>query len=415
MEVKIRRVEGHIIYDSRGRPTLEVSIISEDGFRGRYASPSGASVGAYEVPPLPKNGVLEARRIVVEDANKHFHGFTYSSQVEFDSELRRFDGGVRYENIGSVVSLGLSFAAADLASKKFNIPMFKWIADTDKPVFPTPICNVIGGGKHALNRSIDIQEILVFPLNARRYRDAYAASLEVHKAVAKLLADRDVFFTGGRNDEGAWVTTLTDDEALNLVWDAVDRVRSEVGIKFGVGVDMAASSIWDSESKVYVYRRAGISRDREEQIEFVIELARKYNLSYVEDPLHEDDFPGFSYIRKRIGDKVLIVGDDLYVTNVSRIKLGVNERSGNAVIIKPNQIGDVSSAMEAAKVASSNKFKVVVSHRSGETHYPHISHLAIAVKADLFKVSPVYGERVIKHNELLLIEDLYGGSVKTIW
>ncbi len=410
MEVRVRRVEGHIIYDSRGRPTLEVRITTEDGYVGRYASPAGASVGKYEAPPLPKGGILEAKKLVDEEANKYFHNFSYSTQEEFDDKLRKFDGGIQYQRIGSIVSIGLSFAAAEAAANKLGIPLYKWLNNEPEGYFPVPICNIIGGGKHALNRSIDIQEILVFPRNARNYRDAYTSVVEVHKKVSSLLRDRDVFFTGGRNDEGAWVTTLADDEALNIVWDAVDRVRSETGVKFGVGIDLAASSLWDAQSKVYVYKRSGFSRDREEQIEYVIELIKKYDLGYVEDPLHEDDFPGFSYILKRVGNKVLIVGDDLYVTNLSRLNLGIRERAGNGIIIKPNQVGDVSSAYKTSIEASRNGFKVVVSHRSGETHYPHLSHLAYAVSADLFKVSPVYGERVIKHNELLLIEDLYGGK-----
>ncbi len=410
MEVKIRKVEGHIIYDSRGNPTLEVRVTTEDGYIGRYASPAGASVGKYEAPPLPKGGIIEAKKIVDDEANRFFHNFTYSSQDEFDNALRRFDGGIQYQRIGSIVSIGLSFAAADAASKKYSVPLYKWLNPNPDGYLPTPLCNVIGGGKHALNRSIDIQEILIYPKNARSYRDAYTSIVEVYKRVSMLLRDRDAFFTGGRNDEGAWVTTLTDDEALTTVWDAVDRVRSEIGVKFGVGIDLAASSIWDPRNKVYVYKRSGFSRDREEQIEYVIELIRKYDLTYVEDPLHEDDFPGFSYILKRVGDKVLIVGDDLYVTNLSRLNLGLRERSGNGIIIKPNQVGDVSSAMKTALEASKNGFRVVVSHRSGETHYPHLAHLAYAVSSDLFKVSPVYGERVIKHNELLLIEDLYGGK-----
>ncbi|HIE36713.1 TPA: hypothetical protein EYP83_00970 [Candidatus Geothermarchaeota archaeon] len=415
MEVKVRRVEGYIVFDSRGSPTIEVSITSERGFRGRFASPSGKSVGKYEAPPLPKDGILGAKKIV-DEANKYFHNFSFSTQAEFDDAIKRFDGGPRYERIGTIVSLGLSFAAADLASNEGGIPMYKWIGGDIKPIFPIPICNVLGGGKHALNRSIDIQEILVFPLNARSYRDAYTSTLEVYRKVSELLSDRDMFFTGGRNDEGAWVTTLTDEEAFDIVWDSVDRVRSEVGVKFGVGIDMASSSLWDVESKVYVYRRSGVNRDREEQIEYVIDLVKKHNIQYVEDPLHEDDFPGFSYIRKRLGNKVLVVGDDLYVTNISRIKLGISERAGNAVIIKPNQVGDVSTTFQASKSASEGGFKVVVSHRSGETHYPHLAHLALAVEADMFKVSPVYGERVIKHNELLLIEDLYGSrGVKRIW
>ncbi len=410
MEIEIARVDAVVTYDSRGRPTLDVMIISSKGSVGRYASPSGASVGAYEAPPLPEGGILAARKLVVEEVNRILRGFRYSSQEEFDSMLRRIDGTGRYERLGSIVSLGLSFAAADLASKELGIPMYRWLGGPEKPVFPRPLCNVLGGGKHALNRSIDIQEILVTPLNPPSYRDAYVSAVELHREVAKVLSEKDHFFNGGRNDEGAWVTTLSDEEAFEAVWEAVDRVRSDLGVKFAVGVDMAASSMWDPNDKLYIYRRNGLYMDREEQIEYVIELVRKYRLSYVEDPLHEDDFPGFSLLAKRLGRNVLVVGDDLYVTNLSRIKLGISEKAGNGVIIKPNQVGDITHSMESAREASKAGFAVVVSHRSGETPYPHLAHLALAVGADLFKVSPVYGERVVKHNELVRMEDLYGSE-----
>ncbi len=410
METEVSRVDAIVTYDSRGRPTLDVMLVSIDGYTGRYASPSGASVGSYEAPPFPRGGVIEAKKIVREEVNRILSGFRYSSQEEFDSMLRRIDGTGKYERIGSVASLGLSFAAADLASKKNDIPMYRWLGGVEKPKFPLPLCNVLGGGKHALNRSIDIQEILAIPLNPESYRDAYQACVALHREVGKVLGEKDHFFNGGRNDEGAWVTTISDEEAFEAVWEAIDRVRSEIGIRFGLGVDMAASSLWDPKNKLYIYRRSGLYLDREEQIEYVVELAKKYRIMYIEDPLHEDDFPGFSTLVKRLGKRTLVVGDDLYVTNLSRIKLGISEKAGNGVIIKPNQVGEVTQAIETAKEASKNGFGVIVSHRSGETPYPHIAHLALAVEADLFKVSPIYGERVVKHNELLRMEDLYGTS-----
>ncbi len=410
MEIEVSRTDAVVTYDSRGRPTLDIMLVSRDGKVGRYASPSGASVGRYEAPPFPSGGVLEARKFVRGEVNRILSGFRYSSQDEFDSMIRRIDGTGRYEKLGSVASLGLSFSAADLASKELDIPIYRWLGGREKPLYPLPLCNVLGGGKHALNRSIDIQEILAIPLNPESYRDAYQACIELHRMVGRVLAERDHFFNGGRNDEGAWVTTLTDEEAFEAVLEAMDRVRSEIGIKFGLGADLAASSLWDPENKLYVYSRSGLYLDREEQIEYVVELARKYRLMYIEDPLHEDDFPGFSNLVKRMGGKPLIVGDDLYVTNLSRLKLGLSEKAGNGVIIKPNQVGDVSQALSTAREASSNGFGVIVSHRSGETPYPHLAHLALAVEADLMKVSPIYGERVIKHNELLRMEDLYGTS-----
>jgi len=411
--VKIRRLESSIIYDSRGRPTIEVRIYTEGGGVGKYASPSGASVGTLEASPYPKGGVQEALRIFKERVIPKLTGFMYSTQKEFDEKLFELDGSGNYSNLGSVLSLGLSFAAAEAAASELNIPMYYWLNKDTILNFPIPLGNIVGGGKHAMGRSIDIQEVLAYPLNASSYRDAITALFTLHKKVGEILIEKDNFFTAGRNDEGAWVTSLPDEDVFPIMWEAIDLVRRDTGIKFGLGIDMAASTMWDNESKLYIYRKNNVYRDREEQIEYVIELVKRHNLTYIEDPLHENDFPGFSIITKRVGKNVLVAGDDLYVTNTSRIMLGLGEKAGNAVIIKPNQVGDVSKAIEAASTAKSGGFKIVVSHRSGETTYPHISHLALASSSDLFKVGVMYGERLVKHNELILIEDRVGKTKMT--
>lgn len=408
MEVKIRKVKGTILYDSRGRPTIEVRIITERGSMGKYASPSGASIGSLEVVPLPRGGMHEAIKILEDELSKKLAGFTYSNQEEFDEYIQSLDGTGKYERIGGIISLGLSFAAAEAASKDLNIPLYRWFSRENKIKMPIPLGNIVGGGKHAMGRSIDIQEVLAFPLNATSYREAVVSLFALHRKVGEILSDKDSFFTAGRNDEGAWVTSLPDDDVFPIIWEAIDIVRKDTGVKFGLGVDIAASSIWDNQSKLYVYRKNNVYRDREEQIEYVIELVKKYNLTYVEDPLHENDFPGFSVITRRVGRSVLIVGDDLYVTNASRIILGIGEKAGNSVIIKPNQVGDISKAIKAVNTAKKGGFKVIVSHRSGETTYPHLSHFAVATNSDLYKVGVMYGERIIKHNEMILIEDDLG-------
>lgn len=408
MVVKIKKVDGSIVYDSRGKPTIEVRIYTEKGSVGSYASPSGASVGQLEASPLPEGGIQEALKLLKNDLSQKLVGFAYDSQKEFDEKIQALDGTGNYSRIGSVLSLGLSFSAADAAAKDLDVPIYYWLNKDAVIKMPIPLGNIVGGGKHAMGRSIDIQEILAFPLNAGSYREAIVSLFTLHRKVGEILAEKDSFFTAGRNDEGAWVTSLPDDEVFPILWEAIDIVRKDTNVKFALGIDMAASSIWDNQSKLYIYRKNNVYRDREEQIEYIIELARKYNLTYIEDPLHENDFPGFSIITRRLGKNVLVVGDDLYVTNTSRIILGIGEKAGNGVIIKPNQVGDISKTIDAALSAKQGGFKIIVSHRSGETTYPHLSHLAVAVNSDLYKVGVMYGERIIKHNEMILIEDMVG-------
>ena len=407
---KILSIDGHLVYNSRGEETIEVTV-NVDGAVGRYAAPAGASVSAHEVKPYPKGGVEEALEILKREVRRHFVGFTFGSQEEFDKALSEFDGTGNYSRIGSVLSLGLSLAVAEASAKSMNIPLYHWLGGDDTSHLPVPLGNVVGGGKHAREASIDIQEVLVFPTNAKSIRDAVRSMIAIHREVGRMLKERDKFFTGGRNDEGAWVTTLSEADVFGIVWEAIDRIKSEFGVKFALGIDVAASSLWDESLGLYVYKRNKALRDKEEQINYILSLIDDYKLSYVEDPLNEQDVTGFKEITRRV-KKTIVVGDDLYATNPSRLILGVSEKAGNGVIIKPNQVGDISKSRAAVNVAKSGGFRVIVSHRSGETTYPHLASVAVAFKADMIKCGVVGGERIIKLNELLKIEEEVGGRLK---
>jgi len=408
--VEISDVRGTLVYTSRGSYSIEVTLVSKRGFVGRFASPSGASTGEKEVPMFPGNDVGKAFE-ALSTVSQKLVGFKFESQAELDGFIDDLDGTGSYEKLGAAVSLGLSMAGADVSAMEMGVPLYHWLSNGHASRLPLPLGNIIGGGKHARGRSIDIQEILVFPREARSYQEAFDSLVKVHKAAGMILAKRDRCFTGGKNDEGAWTTSLNDEEALEIVIEAMDMVSGETGINFSLGVDVAASSLWDRELGKYYYPRRNLYRDGEEQLSYILELIDKYELKYVEDPLEENDFTGFARLTEEAGDKAFIVGDDLFVTNKSRVSLGVEKKSANGIIIKPNQVGDLTKAGDAVAEAGRGGLLIVVSHRSGETPYPQLAHVAIAFGATLFKCGVVGGERVIKHNEIIRIENEFGGLV----
>ncbi len=406
--LRVKDLKWTINYTSRGNPTIEIVLELDSGATGRFASPAGASRGRLEAPPYPEGGLTAALKILRE-FREDVVGREFESQKEFDVYLSEYDGTGNYSRIGSVVSLGCSVAFAEAAAKEDGVPMFLWLSKGTASGYPLPLGNVLGGGKHSRGRSIDIQEILVFPSRISSYREGYDALIEVHKKVGKLLIQRDPGFTGGKNDEGAWTTNLSDEDALSLVSDAVDQVSSELGVKLALGIDAAASTLYDEATNSYFYRRRNRYLDREQQINYMLELIDKFGIKYVEDPVEENDYAGFSIINREAGRRSLIVGDDIFVTNVSRIKLGIEDKAANAVIIKPNQVGDLTKTLDAVMEAGLGGLKIVVSHRSGETVFPHLAHIAIAAGAILFKCGVVGGERIVKHMELMRLEEELGG------
>jgi len=289
--------------------------------------------------------------------------------------------------------------------------LFQYLGGTLACELPFPLGNVVGGGKHALGKSTDIQEFLVLPVGAPSFSAAVEANAMIHRRLKILLKKIDPGFTGGKGDEGAWAPNVSNDQALEAVSTACKEVSDEVGFECRAGLDVAASSLWNPEKQCYVYTRDALTRDTGEQIDYILDLIEKYDLVYVEDPLHEDDFEGFKELTQKSRD-CLICGDDLFVTNVKRLSQGIEKGSGNAIIIKMNQVGTLTETWEATRLAKENNYVPVVSHRSGETAAVHIAHLAVGFKAPIIKTGVVGGERIAKLNELIRIEEILGDKAQ---
>ena len=274
---------------------------------------------------------------------------------------------------------------------------------------PYPLGNVIGGGKHVRGRGPDVQEMLVLPVGAGDVLEAIQANFLVHGKAGELLAEADPAFTGGRGDEGAWAPKLKTEEALEVLFKACEQASGDLGFEVRLGLDVAASSLWDEEEGAYIYEREGAKRDRGEQIDFVLELIERFKLIYVEDPLMEEDFEGFSELTrkaKRYG--CLVCGDDLFVTSKARIERGLGLGAASAIIIKPNQVGTLSDTIDAVELAKKGGLVPVASHRSGESTDPYLAHLAVGLGCPVIKTGVLGGERVAKLNELLRIAEALG-------
>ena len=406
----IKDIKWRVVANSRGEETLEVEIFTEGG-RGSFCAPSGASVGRFEAPAFPKGGISESLRVLRNDISPSLAGLEYGSCREVDEALREIDGTTNYSKVGASASLAVSVAAAEAGASEEHLPLFAWISGGPHHRLPVPLGNVVGGGEHSLGRASDIQEFLAYPLGASSVRQAVFSLLALHREVGRLLSKRDDCFLGGRNDEGAWSSSLNEEEILQVLAEAADCVQSRDGQKFAFGLDVAASSIWDREDRVYIYRKSNATRTRDEQMGFILDLAQEFGLTYLEDPLEEDDFDGFQRLTTEMSG-ALVCGDDLYVTNASRLRRGVEEGAGNAVIIKPNQVGDLTSTEEAVLVARKGGFTIIVSHRSGETTSAHLAHIAVGFGAEMIKAGIVGGERLAKLNELMWIEEQLTGKAR---
>jgi len=406
----IEDVAARQVMNSRGDLTIEVDVYTIEGF-GRASAPSGASTGKAEATPFPEGGIKEAIKKVEETIAPEIIGLYADDQEEIDSILHEIDGTENFRNIGGNTAYAVSLAVADAAADSYGLSLYQYLGGSMASSLPYPLGNVIGGGKHASGRSTDIQEFLVLPLGAGTFSAAVEANAAIHKRLRSILGELDASFTGGKGDEGAWAPNISNNEALEAVSRACDEVAEEMGFECRVGVDIAASSLWNPKKEAYVYTRDGVERDRGEQIEYVLSLIEDYGLVYVEDPLHEEDYEGFRELTSK-SRGCLICGDDLFVTNVNRLRRGISMKAGNAIIIKMNQIGTLTDTWKATRLAIENSYVPVVSHRSGETEAAHIAHLAVAMNAPLIKTGVVGGERIAKLNELIRIEDELGRSAR---
>jgi len=410
MSSVIEDVTARKLFNSRGQETIEVDIVTVDGF-GRAAAPAGASKGKAEVVSYPEGGVDEAIKKVEELIVPELIGMDAEEQNEIDALLHEIDETENFSNVGGNTVFAISLATAEAAATSYGTSLFQHLSGYLANELPYPLGNVLGGGKHALGKTTDIQEYLVIPIKAPSFAEAAKANILVHQKIGALLRKKDKTFTGGRGDEGAWAPNIKNEEALKIVVKACEEVSAELGIECRAGLDVAASSFWSPKEKVYVYSMEGTKRDSGEQLEFMLRLIEDYNLAYVEDPFHEDDFESFAELTKKVGD-CLICGDDLFVTNPERLNQGIKICAGNSIIIKTNQVGTLTDAWETTRLAKRARYVPVMSHRSGETTDTHIAHLAVAFSCPVIKTGVLHGERVAKINELIRIEETLGNRAQ---
>ncbi|ACV48704.1 MULTISPECIES: phosphopyruvate hydratase [Halomicrobium] len=393
-DVRLRRV-----LDSRGNATVEADVLTESGGFGRGKAPSGASTGEYEAIELPANEAIARAR---EDALPRLIGEVHAgNQRDVDAALHAADGTDDFSEIGANSAVAISMAAAKAGADVLGAPLYQHLGGTFRGnEYPTPLGNIIGGGEHAADAT-NIQEFLAAPVGAPSVEEAVFANAAVHQEVHDILAERDL--PAGKGDEGAWAPSISDDEAFEIMSEAVETVADDLGFAISFGLDVAGAELYDAEEDGYVYDDQ--VRSAEEQIDYIAQKAEEYDLVYVEDPLDEDDYEAFADLTDMVGDQTLVCGDDLFVTNVERLQAGINAGAANSILIKPNQIGTLTDAVDAIELARDNGYASVVSHRSGETEDATIAHLAVATDAPFIKTGAVGGERTAKLNELIRIED----------
>ena len=394
----LESIEIRKILDSRGDPTVEVDIRA-DGSHGRAAAPSGASTGTYEVKAFPDGGVDAAIARFREDIEPRLLGTDVTAQKEIDRLLQQIDGTPNFSRIGGNVAVAISLAVAKCAADSLGLPLYRYVGGAFAHHLPHPMGNVIGGGRHAIGGTT-IQEFLAVSRGPTVAASVFA-NARVHRVVRDILHDRNPSSPLGRGDEGAWVAPIADEDALTILSEACRVVSHEVGFDVSPALDLAVSEFF--KGGTYRYRDRALSPD--EQIEFVADLVKKYGLFSVEDPLNEEDFAGYARLTALVGSTCHVIGDDLFATNVERLRKGVEMRAANAILIKPNQIGTLSGAKAAVDLAYRHGYAAVMSHRSGETADDTIAHLAVAFGCLGIKTGAVGGERTAKLNELIRIEE----------
>ena len=404
MDSVIEDVRVRKILDSRGNPTVEVDIITWNGF-GRAAAPSGASTGSREVVSFPEGGVSQVITEVEDLISSELIGMAAEDIEDIDDVLKEIDGTDNLSAIGGNTTVAVSMAAAKAAAMSYNLPLYNFLGGNFTKEIPYPLGNMMNGGAHAGPNAPDIQEFLVVPVGACDITEAVFANVEVHKRLKELISKKDPSFTGGKGDEGGWIPNITNDQALEIQAQACEEVGDELGFIIKPGLDMASSEFWSEEEGKYVYGQDGLKRDSGDQVDYVKDLIDTYHMFYVEDPFDERDFEGFAELTSKVGSKCRICGDDLFVTNSELLAKGIEMNAANAIIIKPNQIGTLTDTYETVRLAKENGVMPVVSHRSGETCDETIAHLAIAFGAPMIKTGAIGGERIAKLNELIRIEE----------
>lgn len=412
-ELQIVKVVGREILDSRGNPTVEAEVTLLDGSVGRGASPSGASTGIYEALELRDNdkkrymgkGVQKAVKNITEDISNVIIGMNAADIYNVDRAMRDADGTEDKSKFGANAILATSIAVCKAAANSLNIPLFKFLGGVCGRRLPIPMMNILNGGAHASN-TVDVQEFMIMPVGAKSFKEGLRQCAEVFHHLAKILKEKKMATSVG--DEGGFAPNLSsDEEAITFILEAIKKAGYKPGEDFMLALDAAASEWKGTKQGEYILPKAGKKYTSEELINHWKEWVEKYPICSIEDPLDEEDWDGWKQITKTLGNKVQLVGDDLFVTNTKRLKKGIKEGCGNAILIKLNQIGTVSETLDAIRMAQKAGFRVIVSHRSGETEDTTIADLAVATNAGQIKTgAPSRSERVAKYNRLLRIEEM---------
>lgn len=414
-DFRIKKVIGREILDSRGNPTVEAEVILENGIFGRGAAPSGASTGTFEALELRDDdksryggkGVAKAVKNINTTISAAIKGMEAFNTGEIDRKMIETDGTKDKSALGANAILAVSLAAANAAANAMEIPLYRFIGGVNADTLPVPMMNILNGGAHAAN-NVDIQEFMIMPVGAPSFQEGLRWSAEVFHALASILKGKGLSTAVG--DEGGYAPNLdTDEEAIELILDAVKKAGYKPGEDFVIAID-AASSEWKTESG-YLLPKHKTSFSTDELIDFWKRLIDRYPIRSIEDPLGEEDWQGWEKITGELGDRVQLVGDDLFVTNTERLQKGIELHCGNSILIKLNQIGSLTETLKAIKMAHNAGYTAIVSHRSGETEDTAIADLAVALNAGQIKTgAPSRSERVAKYNQLLRIEDSLGRS-----
>lgn len=398
------------ILDSRGNPTVEVEVYLEDGSMGRAAVPSGASTGAHEAVELRDGdkgrylgkGTQQAVNNVLETIAPELINRPVTEQVWIDQTMLELDGTPNKGKLGANAILGVSLACAKAASESLGLPLYRYLGGANSKQLPVPMMNILNGGKHADN-TVDIQEFMVMPVGACCWADALRMCAEVYHNLAKVLKSKGLSTAIG--DEGGFAPNLkTSEETIEVIIEAITNAGYKAGEQFMIALDCAATEMY--KDGVYHFEGEGVTRTTDEMVDYLASLCEKYPVISIEDGMSEDDWDGWVKLTKRVGDKVQIVGDDLYVTNTERLKKGIELKASNSILIKVNQIGSLTETLDAIEMAKRAGMTAVVSHRSGETEDSFIADLVVATNAGQIKTgAPARSERVAKYNQLLRIEE----------
>ena len=412
----IAKIHGREILDSRGNPTVEVEVYLEDGSIGRASVPSGASTGIYEACELRDadpgrylgKGVSNAVHNVNTEIAEVLLGANALDQAAIDRSLIELDGTPNKSRLGANAILGVSLACAKAAAASLGLSLYRYIGGSNAKMLPVPMMNILNGGAHASN-NVDIQEFMIMPVSAPSWKEALRRSAEVFHALKVVLKERNIPVTGV-GDEGGYAPMLKKDEdALAVIVAAIEKAGYIPGEDFMIAIDAASSEWYDEALDAYKLPKAGKVLSRQQLVKLWQRFVEKYPIISLEDGMGETDWEGWAMLTKAIGDKVQLVGDDLFVTNTERLSQGIQQRIGNAILIKVNQIGTLTETLDAISMAHRAGYTAIVSHRSGETEDTTIADISVAVNAGQIKTgAPSRSDRVAKYNQLLRIEEELG-------